>query len=782
MRAQMMRTDTLSRRDLLKAGALVIGFNLFEPLSRVLGQGLQGGTPLSNAGGLPADQLDSWLAIAPDGTVSVFTSKVDLGTGTGTALGQIVAEELDVPISKITMEIGDTTKSVDQGRTSASRTLERAGPQMQQAAAAARRELLKRASAQLGVPPAELTSADGVVSVAGNPARNVSYAALVGGARFNTKIEASGEQWDLKVAPDVKPKDPKEYKVVGTSVRRFDLPSKFTATFVYAHEVRVPGMLHGRVVRPPVVNSRPVSVDESSIRNIAGVVRIVQKGNFVGVVAQTEWAAIRAARALKVTWSAPPAQLPAGPDGIYGYLQNTKPVAERVGTNIGDVSTAFAQASKTFAATYRWPFQMHGMIGPSCAVADVQGNKATIWSGSQAPFITRNGIARLLGIAERDVHFIYCEGSGCYGRLEPDDAPEDAALMSQAVGRPVRVQWMREDEHGWEPKGPPQLITIRSGMNAQGNVTTWDYVEHTIPWTDARLTPMLASRQTGIKPDENGVALGGGDASPYVFPNRKVTAATLPWIMSPNPLRTANLRAPYSQARCLAAELQMDEMAAAAGVDSVEFRLRHLTGSNNERVAAVLRAVAKQAGWQPRSSGSRGADLTRSAAGQRSASGRNVAAGRGVAISGLAGTVVAQVADVDVNRADGRVTVKKVTVAHDCGIIVNPDGLRNQIEGNIIQGCSRALMEEVSFDAAGVKNLNWNTYPIIRFHDVPEVDITLINRPELPPMGAGEASTTAVAAAIANAIFDAVGVRLRQVPFTPDRVRSEVQKLEGRKA
>ena len=765
-----MRNNALSRRDLLKAGALVIGFNLFDPVARVRGQGLAGGTPLSNAGGLPADQLDSWLAIAPDGTVSVFTSKVDLGTGTGTALGQIVAEELDVSISKINMEIGDTTRSVDQGRTSASRTLERASPKLRQAAAAARQELLKRASLQLGAPAGQLTVVEGVVSVVGNPAKTVSYAALVGGTRFNTRIDASGEQWDLKLAPEVKPKDPKQYKIVGTSVPRFDLPSKFSGRFMYAHEVRVPGMLHGRAVRPPVVNSRPIAVDEGSIQNIPGIVRVVRKGSFVGVVAQTEWAAIRAARALKVTWSAPPAQLPAGPEAMYQYLQNTKPVAERVATNVGDVASAFARAPKTFDATYRWPFQMHGMIGPSCAVADVQGSRATVWSGSQAPFITRNGIARLLGIGEQDVHFIYCEGSGCYGRLEPDDAPEDAALMSQAVGRPVRVQWMREDEHGWEPKGPPQLITIRSALDAQGNITAWDYVEHTIPWTDARLTPMLASRQTGIKPDENGIALGGGDASPYVFPNRKVTAATIPWVMSPNPLRTANLRAPYSQARCLAAESQMDDMAASAGIDPIEFRLRHLTGNNNERVAEVLRAVARQAAWQPRGSG----------AAARSGS-ANIFVGRGAAISGLAGTVVAQIADVEVNRSTGKITVKKVTVAHDCGIIVNPDGLRNQIEGNIIQGSSRALLEEVNFDSAGVTNLNWNTYPIIRFSEVPEVDIVLINRPELPPMGAGEASTTATAAAIGNAIFDAIGVRLRQAPFTPERVRREVEKLKSAK-
>ena len=752
-----MTRHSISRRDFLKtSGGLLVGFNLFEP---VLGLLAQGGTPLSNAGGLLPDQLDSWLAIAEDGTVSVFTSKVDLGTGIGTSLGQIVAEELDSPVSKINMVIGDTARSVDQGRTSASRTLERAGPQMRQAAAAARQELLKRASVRLGAPAGQLTVSGGVVSVAGNPSKNVSYAALVGGKKFDTKIAASGEQWDLKVAPDVTPKAPKDYTVVGTSVPRFDLPQKFTAEFAYAQEVRVPGMLHGRVVRPPVVNSKPLSVDDTSVRDIPGVVKVVEQGSFVGVVAQTEWAAIRAARALKVTWSAPPGQFPAGPDAMYDYLQNTKAFSDRVGAENGNVAAALAQAATRFEVTYRWPFQMHGMIGPSCAVADVQGDKATVWSGSQAPFITRNGVARILGIADENVHFIYREGSGCFGRLEPDDAPEDAALLSRAVGRPVRVQWMREDEHGWEPKGPPQLITIRSGLDGQGRVTAWDYAERTLPWTDARLSPMLASRQTGIKPDENGFAIGGGDGIPYAFENHRASAATIPWMMNPNPLRTANLRAPYAQARCFASESQMDEMATAASVDPVEFRLRYL--GNSTRAADVLRAAANKAGWQPRPS--------RGVGGNGAGSG-NIATGRGVALSGGAGTVVAQVADVEVDKSTGTVTVKKVTVAHDCGIIVNPDGLSNQIEGNVIQGTSRALMEEVDFDSRGVKNLNWSSYPIIRFKEVPDVDIVLINQRDMPPMGGGEASSIATGAAIANAIFDATGVRLRQAPFTPERV------------
>lgn len=755
-----MTFKAIPRRDLLKSsGALVISFNLFGPASSLLAQGMQGGTPISNAGGLSPDELDSWIAIAPDGTVSVFTSKVDLGTGTGTTLGQIVAEELDVPASKMRMVIGDTEKSVDQGRTSASRTLERAGPQMRQAAAAARHELLKRASAKWGVPAEQLVVNGGVISVAGSSAKEISYAALVGGKRFDTKISASGEQWDLKVAPDIKPKDPKDYTIVGTSVPRFDLPPKFTGEFTYSYEQRIPGMLHGRVVRPPVINSAPATVDESSIKQIPGIVKIVREGSFLGAVAETEWAAIRAAKELKVTWSAPPKQFPSGPAAMYDYLKNTKSFADRVGTDKGNAAGAMTQAAKKFENTYRWPFQMHAMIGPSCAVADVRGDRATIWSGSQAPFITRNGVARLLGLREQNVHFIYLEASGCYGRLEPDDAPEDAALMSRATGRPVRVQWMREDENAWEPKGPPQLISIRSGLDMQGKVAAWEYAERTLPWTDARLSPMLASRQTGIKPDVNGVFLGGNDGAAYNFENHKSVVSGIPWIMSPNPLRTCNLRAPYSQARCFATESQMDEMAAAAGADPLEFRLRHLSASDNKRVVDVLHAAASKAQWQARPWPQSGSD-------------KNIAMGRGLALSGLSGTVVAQVAEIEVDKSTGKVTVKKVTVAHDCGIIVNPDGLRNQIEGNVIQGASRALMEQVDFDSAGVKNLDWQSYPILRFSEVPDVEIVLINQPAMQPMGAGEAASIATGAAIANAIFDAVGVRLREVPFTPERVLS----------
>jgi nicotinate dehydrogenase subunit B len=749
-----MTTKTISRRELLKGtGALIVSFNLFGPVARMAAQTIV--PPLTDSGGLPPDQLDSWLAVAQDGGVTVFTSKVDLGTGTATALGQIVAEELDVPIGKIKMEIGDTTKTVDQGRTSASRTLFKAGPQMRQAAAAARQQLLKLASERLDTPVEQLRVTDGVVSVAGSPGKRVTYGSLIGGKRFNLAIKATGEGWDIEVATGIKPKDPKDYKIVGTSVPRFDLPPKFTGEFVYVQEVRVPGMLHGRVVRPPVINSAPSSVDEGSIKHIPGVVKVVREGSFLGVVAETEWAAIQAARDLKVTWAPPPAKFPDGEQEMYNYLNTTKSYVERNASK-GNAEAALSQASKKIEATYRVPFQMHAMIGPSCAVADVRADSATIWSGSQAPFITRNGVARLLKLPEEKVHFIYREGSGCYGRLEPDDAPEDAALMSRAVGKPVRVQWMRQDENGWEPKGPPQLITIRAGLDAQGKFTAWDYLERTLPWTDARLSPMLASRQTGLLPKE-GVFLGGGGAIPYDVENQKASTLGIPWMLNPNPLRTCNLRAPYGPGRTFATESHIDELASAAGVDPVEFRLRYLGGSDNQRVADVLRAAAKQAGWQPRPS-------------PAPASGGSVASGRGVALSGLSGTVVAQVAEIEVDKTTGKVAVKKITVAHDCGLIVNPNGLRNQIEGNVVQGMSRALLEQVQFDSAGIKNLDWSSYPIVRFEDVPEIDIVLIDHPTMPTLGAGEASTVAVMAVIANAIFDATGVRLREIPLTPERV------------
>ena len=752
-----MKTIELSRRQFLKGtGALIVSFNLFPPPSDLFGQLTPSGEP-------DAAQLDSWIAIRQDGTVTVFTSKVELGTGIETALAQIAAEELDVSWRKIKVDMGDTAKTIDQATTSGSRTIERAGPQIRQAAAAARKELLRLAAEKLGAPAEKLTVRDGMVSVIGNPAKRVSYAQLIGGKRFNVTIQAEGRAGELKLAQDVKAKDPKEYTTVGKPVPRFDLPPKVTGEAVYVHDVRVPGMLHGRVVRPPVVNTSAVSIDEDSAKNIPGLVKVVSQGSFVGIVAKTEWAAIKAAEALKVTWAKPTSKIPANPEELYAYLKNTKSFTTLKAAEKGNPATALTKAKKQYEATYRWPFQMHAMIGPSCAVADVRGEKATIWSGCQGPFRTRASIAGLLNIPEKNVRVVYHEASGSYGRMSNDDGAEDAALLSRAVGAPVRVQWSRQDEHGWEPKGPAQLQTLKAGVDDQGKIIAWEFTDYSLPWTVSSITTLLASQQIGIKsktPGSGNGNQGGGDI--YAFENLKVMAEQIPWLQpEPFPLRTSNLRAPGQLSRCFASETLLDEIAIDLGVDPVEFRLRYLTG--DPRGTAVLKSAAEKSQWQKRPSPAASSTGT-------------TATGRGIAMTRRSGGYAAAVAEVEVNKSTGKVTVRRVTLAHDCGLIVNPDGVKNQVEGNIVQGVSRALFEEVQFDSSGVTSLDWKSYPILTFPDMPELDIVLVNRPEAAPLGAGELATVPIPAAIANAVFDATGIRLREAPFTPKRVLAGLQK------
>jgi nicotinate dehydrogenase subunit B len=744
-----MNTKMVSRRELLKStGALVVGFNLFPPIA------LAGGAAPSDLAEPDARSLDSWLAVSRDGSVTLFTSKVELGTGVETALAQIVAEELDIALAQMKVESGDTSKTVDQGLTAGSRTLLLAGPQLRQVAAATREALLKLASGRLNVPPEKLEVKEGVVSVKDAPAHKVSYAELVGGKRLNVNVTASGTGWDLKVATEAKPKDPKTYKIVGTSVPRMDLPGKFTGEFVYSADVRLPGMLHGRAIRPATVISKPSSVDESSIAHIAGIVKIVQEGSFVGVVAQTEWAAIQAARQLKVTWSTPQRKYPSTKQEVFDYLRATRSVKDQVAVSRGNPQSELGNATKVLETTVQWPLQLHGMIGPSCAVADVRGDRATVWTGTQSPFGTRTRIAGLLGIPEKDVHVIYTEGSGSYGRLQNDDCSEDAALLSRAVGKPVRVQWSRADEHGWEMKGPAQVVTVRAALDKSGKVTAWDFLDRSFPWSEEG-NPLLASRQTGLKPNSVGFGNGAGAGGEiYTFDNQKVAAALIPWVWEdPMPLRTGNLRAPGEPARSFASETIMDDLASSAGVDPVKFRLRYLT---DKRLIETLNAAAKQANWEKKPSP------------QSPQSAK--AKGRGVAIGDRTGTMTAAVAEVEVDKSTGKVSVTRITLAQDCGLIVNPDGVKNQIQGNVIQGVSRTLLEEVKFDQSGIKSLDWMTYPIIRFPDIPDIDIVLINRPEMHSLGAGEAAIVPVPAAISNAIFDAIGVRILDVPITPERV------------
>jgi nicotinate dehydrogenase subunit B len=772
-----MNTKSISRRQIIKGGgALVVSFSFWGPLSRALAQTSDApqarpyaaervdlGTFVPEPGDyLDARELDSWLAVMQDGSVTVFTGKVDIGTGTRTSLAQIVADELDVPFSRITMSMGDTAKSVDQGRTVGSSTVPRGGAQLRQAAAAARQELLKMASTRLEAPVEKLTVTDGVVSAVGDSAKKVSYGELIGGKRFNVKITATGYQGAMNVAPDVKPKSYKDYKVVGTPIRRVDLPAKFTATYTYTPDFRVPGMLHGRPVRPNTAVAKPLNVDESSIAHIPGVVKVVQEGSFVGVVAETEWAAIQAARALKVTWSNPETKMPANREEVDRYLTDTKPVRELTTVKSGNVETAFSQAVKTVEATYHWPFQNHGMMLPSCAVADVRGDHATIWTGAQGPFTTRDRISGMLKVPKKNVEVHFIEASGCYGRLTADDAAEDAVLLSRAVGKPVRVQWMRADEQVWDPKGPQQLTKVRAAIDAQGRVTAWDYLDRSFPWTESQGTPQLAERQIGITSTNDGNPNGAGGAGEiYAFGNMQIQSKTIPWMFAePMPLRTASLRSPGEPPRVFATESFIDELAAELRVDPMQFRLNYL--KSDKRITEALRTAAEKSGWTERPS-------------PAPTSGGKILRGRGVAANQRGGSIPAVVAEVEVDASTGKVTVKRITMAYDCGLIINPDGVRNQIEGNIMQGVSRTLIEEVKFDATGVHSVDWVSYPVLRFQDVPEVQIFLINRPELPAAGAAETPIVVVPAAIANAIFDATGVRLREIPFTPERVMNALK-------
>jgi CO/xanthine dehydrogenase Mo-binding subunit len=407
---------------------------------------------------------------------------------------------------------------------------------------------------------------------------------------------------------------------------------------------------------------------------------------------------------------------------------------------------------------------MHGMIGPSCSIAYVEGDNATIWSGSQGPFRTRGTVATLLRIPEQNVRIIYHEASGSYGRMSTDDGAEDAALLSRAVGAPVRIQWSRQDEHAWEPKGPAQIDEIKAAIDSEDKLTAWDFQDYGQPWTASGSTPLLASLQIGLRPTNPGGPNGTqGSGEIYEVANQTILAHHINWhFPEPIPLRTSNLRAPGDVARCFASESFIDEIAANLKVDPFTFRMKHLT--NNKRGADCLKAAADKAGWQERPS-------------PIPASSGNIARGRGIALTNRANTYVAVVAEVEVNKTTGQVAVKHIVCSHDCGLMINPDGVRNQVEGNVIQGVSRAMYEEVTFDTnGGVTSLDWKTYPILRFPDLPDVDVVLINRLEMEPLGAGEGATVPPAAAIANAIFDAVGVRLREAPFTPKRLLAAVKK------
>ena len=748
-----MRTSSASPRSrrefLADAGILIVGFTLFPRGARA--------KPLGDAASRSvfpsADALDSWLVIGRDDGVTVYAGKVELGTGVSTALRQIVAEELDVAPARIAWVQGDSQLTVDQGRTVGSGSVKRGGAQLRRAAAEARQALLEMAAAKLSVPVTRLEINDGVVSVTGSASRRLTFGALIGGGRFERTI--SGR------APV---KAPSAYKVVGHPVPRVEIPAKVTGKHTYVHDVRLPGMVHGRVVRPPRVGATLESLDEPSAAKLPGVIRVVRKETFVGVVAEREEQAVRAAKALNVKWSAPPV-LPDAAD-LYARFKLLA-TTQRVVGETGDATSALRDAARPVRATYRWPFQLHASIGPSCAVADVRGSAATVYSSTQGAHQLVAPLAALLGIPGDSVRVVFTEGSGCYGHNGADDVAGDAALLSQVVGRPVRVQWSREDENAWEPEGPAMLFEMAGAVGADGKISAWTYDAWT-PTHGARptrdpATLVAGALVAGTAPTGEFFS-GGGERNArttYALPNERVTSHP---VLS-FPIRTSSLRGLGSPQNSFANESFMDELATSAGIDPVELRRRHLS---DPRALAVIEAVAKRAGWTPHTS----------APERGGAASNGMRKGRGFAYVQYDRTeaYVAAVVDVDVRPDTGSVRVRRVCVSHDCGLIVNPDGLRNQIEGNVVQAISRTLKEAVRFDSTRVTGVDWNGYPILRFSEIPDaIDIDLIDHPDQPSVGAGEAATSPIPAAIANAIFDATGARVRQVPFTPERVREALR-------
>ena len=727
-------TALLSRRAFLKTGgALVIGFSLAQ---RGSAQRLAGGDAALGKT-LDTGAVDGFISVHADSSVTIFCGKVDLGQGLRIAIPQMAAEELGVSLGRVTLVEGDTALTPDQGPTAGSSGVMRGGVQIRQAAATAREALILRAAERLARPAAELEALDGEVRPRLGGA-GVSFGALVGDKRF-----------DLKVDPKAPLRSPQGYTIVGKPLPRPDVPGKITGRHTFVHDVFVDRMLHGRVIRPPAVGAKLLAVDEASVKAIPGV-RVVRVNDFLGVVAETEWDAVVAVRQLKASWSESNALI--GNDAVRAWMRAGPFDADEVLVRKGDAKAALAGIGTRVSAEYYWPLQSHASMGPSCAVADVRDGKATIWTASQATHKFRETYARILGLAQDAVRCIYVDGSGCYGMNGHDDAGADAALLSRAVGRPVRVQWTREDEHGWDPKGPPQLLAIDGGTSEDGTIAAWR-TEMWLPRATANLpnAPLLAPEAAGIAQPQGYVTglIGQNGNPPYACAHQEVLVH---WIRTV-PLRSSNIRAPGKVANCFAVESFTDELAAAARRDPVEFRLQ---GLSDPRAIEVLKRTAALIGWKARPAPGPGG------------------VGRGIAFIHYKNneTYVAVAIEAEVDKSSGAIRVRRAACAHDCGLIINPDALRLQIEGNILQTLSRTLFEETTFDRARVTSVDWASYPILAFPDAPEILIDLVSRPQEPPLGAGEASATPVPAALANAVFDAAGIRLRTVPFTRQRVKA----------
>ncbi|WP_408090115.1 molybdopterin cofactor-binding domain-containing protein [Rhodoplanes sp. SY1] len=714
------------------------------------------------------ETLEPFVIVEATGAVTAFNGHVDLGTGIRTALAQIVAEELDVGFARVSMVLGDTALTPDQGPTIASETIQITAPPLRRAAAQARHALVARAADKLGVPAAELVVEDGVVrrraAVAGDDQTpgEADAATAAGDNRFVTYGELIGDdRIVLALADDVPIKPVAEHRIVGRSQPRVDIPAKATGGLVFVHDMRVPGMLHGRVVRPPYagvdagdfVGTSLISVDEGSIAHIPGIVAVVVIADFVGIVAEREENAEAAMRALRVAWKPTP-KLPDMGDLATTITAN--PSTPRLLLDQGDVDAAIAGAAERLQRTYVWPYHMHASIGPSCAVAEVLDGRLRVWSGTQNPVPLRRDLASLLDLPESAVEVIRMEAAGCYGRNCADDVTADAALLARAVGKPVRVQLTRDQEHAWEPKGAGQIMTVDGGLNADGSVAAYDFqtrypsnVCHTLPLLltgKVAPTPMVA--QMGDR-----TAIG-----PYDFANKRVVCHDMAPIV-----RASWLRGVSALPNTFAHECYIDELAEKAGVDPIEYRLRYL---KDERARDLVEQLAARAKWEPHV----GARLREDESGIRRGRGFAYALYVHSKFPGYGAAWAAWVADVSVDTTTGEVAVSKVTVGQDSGLMINPDGVRHQIQGNVIQSTSRVLKEEVTFSDVAVASREWGSYPLLTFPELPPIDVMMVERSNEEPLGVGESASVPSAAAIVNAVYDATGVRFRELPLTPERV------------
>ena len=766
----------MKRRDFVKnTGMLVVGIAATPLVRRA---GALAPAVQQAAGPYPDPdflQLDSWIVIRADNTATFFVGKTDLGQGTGTAFRQIMSDELDIAFDKTSCVMGSTHNTVDQGGSGGSDALQTDGYPMRRVAAEARRVLLGMAAKELGVPVSRLSVSDGIVSVTEDNTTGVgslSYGDLIGGKKFNVTLTGRNTDATTGVAPL---KSVRDMKNVGKSPQRYDIPGKVDGTVKWAVDVKLPGMVHARNVKPPVAGATLVSIDEASIRSIPGFVKVVSKGNYVAVVFEREENAVRAARQLKVEWKKPATAPFPTSENLFTYMRTATPSSTGKPIETGNVDAAFAGAASVIEAEYDVPFQGHTSIGPAHAMADPSNGQMTIYTNDMKSYGMRNGVAEFLGMPRDRVRVIWMDGPQGYGRTAADDAGFEAAYIAKEIGRPVRVQWSRAEETSWDTKGPAYAFKMRGGLDAAGNVVALHYdacaADHNHLGYNEQET-VLISQLMGTRKSPISQGRASLPSDMYAIPNRRQTTRVVPLPMPfETPLRTGNLRDPDGPQVQFALESFIDELAHKAKADPVEFRLRMLQANTQEdsgfkraRSIACIKAAAEKFGWDTRPS-----PFVRRAGASAPA---DILTGRGIAYAFRSQTVVAVIVEVEVNKQTGRIWAKRIVVAHDCGLVINPEALIRVVEAGTLYGLSRALHEEVKFDAEKVTSMDWMTSPTLRHEDTPErIDVVIVNgdpnptRPDLQHYGAGETMVKPMLAAVANAVFDAKGTRMRRVPF-----------------